>query len=197
MIFKPWDTDCVCVPFRVWEGKTKDLSAFERGMVVGAGTPVWVCQELQRCWVFLHTQDVSRMVYQEWSTTQMTSSQLDTTVGSIGVSMGQHVCGILSIPLSPCPGQFRLFWMWKGVQLHIRKVCLMFGTVYSVYMALSGPSQPSAIQSVPITRSVSQMAPYSLHSAEPYGPWSKVVHYKGNGVPFGTPPRLHLSHSHI
>ena len=38
-IFKPWDNwdmDCVCVPFSGWMGKTKYLSAFERGMVVGA-----------------------------------------------------------------------------------------------------------------------------------------------------------------
>jgi hypothetical protein len=40
---------------------------------------------------------VSR-VYQERSTTQRTSSQLDTTVGSIGVNMGQHPCGTLSTP---------------------------------------------------------------------------------------------------
>jgi hypothetical protein len=32
-------------------GKTKDLSAFERGMVVGAGR-TGMCQELQNCWVF-------------------------------------------------------------------------------------------------------------------------------------------------
>ena len=40
------------------------------------------------------------------------------------------------------------------------------------------------------------MAPYSLFSAllltralwEPYGPWSKVVHYIGNRVPIGTQP---------
>ena len=31
-------------------------------------------------------------VYQEWSTSQRTSSQLDTTVGSIGVNMSQHPC---------------------------------------------------------------------------------------------------------
>ena len=30
------------------------------------------------------------------------------------------------------------------------------------------------------------MAPYDLHSALPYGSWSKVVHCKGNRVPFGT-----------
>jgi hypothetical protein len=37
-------------------------------------------------------------VYQEWFTTQRTSSQLDTTVVSIGVNMGQHPCGMLSTP---------------------------------------------------------------------------------------------------
>ena len=37
-------------------------------------------------------------VYQEWSTTQRTSSQLDTTVGGIGVNMGQNSCGTLSTP---------------------------------------------------------------------------------------------------
>uniref|UniRef100_A0A4W5RNW4 Syntaxin-binding protein 5-like n=1 Tax=Hucho hucho TaxID=62062 RepID=A0A4W5RNW4_9TELE len=37
-------------------------------------------------------------VCQELSTTQRTSSQLDTTVGSIGVNMGQHPCGTLSTP---------------------------------------------------------------------------------------------------
>ena len=37
-------------------------------------------------------------VYQEWSTTQRTSSQLDTNVGSIGVNMGQHPCGTISTP---------------------------------------------------------------------------------------------------
>jgi hypothetical protein len=37
-------------------------------------------------------------VYQERSTTQNTSSQLDSTVGSIGVNMGQHPCGTLSTP---------------------------------------------------------------------------------------------------
>ena len=40
---------------------------------------------------------VSR-VYQEWSTTQRTSSKLHTTVGSIGVNMGQHPCRTLSTP---------------------------------------------------------------------------------------------------
>jgi hypothetical protein len=36
------------------EGKTKDLSAFERGMVADAKRTS-LCQELQRCWGF-HAQ---------------------------------------------------------------------------------------------------------------------------------------------
>jgi hypothetical protein len=59
--------DCVCS-----EGKTKYLHAFEWGIEVGARL-TGLCQELQSCWIF-HTT-VSR-VYQEWSTTQKTSSQL-------------------------------------------------------------------------------------------------------------------------
>ena len=35
-------------------GKTKNVSAFERGIVVGARR-TGLCQELQRCWVF-HAQ---------------------------------------------------------------------------------------------------------------------------------------------
>ena len=35
--------------------KTKDLSAVERGMVVGA-RHTGLCQELQRCWVFYTEQ---------------------------------------------------------------------------------------------------------------------------------------------
>uniref|UniRef100_A0A4W5RCI8 Syntaxin-binding protein 5-like n=1 Tax=Hucho hucho TaxID=62062 RepID=A0A4W5RCI8_9TELE len=39
-----------------------------------------------------------KLQYYKLSTTQRTSSQLDTTVGSIGVNMGQHPCGTLSTP---------------------------------------------------------------------------------------------------
>ena len=45
---------CVYVQFRGRMGKTKYLSSFERGMVVGARL-ISLRQELQRCWVF-HTQ---------------------------------------------------------------------------------------------------------------------------------------------
>jgi hypothetical protein len=72
--------DCICVSYRGWRGKTKDLSAFEQGMVVGA-RHTSLFQELQRCWLFPHS--TVSCVYQDWST-QRTSSQLDTTVGSPG-----------------------------------------------------------------------------------------------------------------
>ena len=56
-IFKPWDIDCLCVPFRGWMSKTKYVSVLEQGMVVGASrTCLW--QELKCCWVF-HAQQFS------------------------------------------------------------------------------------------------------------------------------------------
>ena len=64
-------------------------------MVVGARR-TGLCEELQCGWVFPRATVLR--VYQEWSTTQRTSSQLDTTVGSTGVNMGQHPCGMLSTP---------------------------------------------------------------------------------------------------
>ena len=67
-------------------GKTKYLGAFERGMVAGARR-TGLCQELLG---FPHSR-VS-CVYQEWSTTQRTFSQLDATVGNIEASIGQNRC---------------------------------------------------------------------------------------------------------
>jgi predicted alpha/beta hydrolase len=75
-------------------GKRKYLSAFEWGMVVGARV---VSLSVSRTATLLgFSQSTVSHVYQEWSTTQRTCSQLDTTVGSIGVNMGQHPCGKLS-----------------------------------------------------------------------------------------------------
>jgi hypothetical protein len=69
-------------------GKTKDLSAFERG-VVACTRRTGLCQELQELGFSCST--VSH-VCQEWSTTQRTFSQPDTTVGTIVVNMcQQHV----------------------------------------------------------------------------------------------------------
>ena len=64
-------------------GKTKDLSAFERGMVVGARRIGLSVSRTATLLGFSHST-VSR-VYQEWFITQRTSSQLDTTKGSIPV----------------------------------------------------------------------------------------------------------------
>ena len=72
--------DCVCVPFRGGMGKTKDVSAFERGH----GSR---CQEHRFVSRTASLVDFSRStvscVYQEWATTQRTSSQLDTTLGGL------------------------------------------------------------------------------------------------------------------
>jgi hypothetical protein len=77
-------------------GKTKDKRAFEQGM--GVGVSVWVCQELQRCLGFnaQHFPTTLSRVYGEWSTIQIANL---TTVGSTGVNVGQHPCGML---LTPC-----------------------------------------------------------------------------------------------
>ena len=75
-------------------GKTKYLSTFEKGMVVGAKRTGLSVSRTEILLFFLPS--TVSLVYQEWSTTKRTSSQLDITVGSIGVNMGQHSCGMLS-----------------------------------------------------------------------------------------------------
>ena len=50
---------CGCAIQRV---NGQDLSAFERGMVVGARRTC-LCQELQRCWDFLSEDTVSAIQY--------------------------------------------------------------------------------------------------------------------------------------
>jgi hypothetical protein len=62
----------------VFMGKTKDLSAFER------------CSSCQ-----VH---VSKTTGFFTTVSQRTFSQLDTTVGKIGVNTGQHPCGMLVTP---------------------------------------------------------------------------------------------------
>jgi hypothetical protein len=65
-----WARQIIEVPLN---GQYKYLSAFERGMVVGARR-TGLCEELQRCLV-LHTRTVSR-VYYERSTTHRSSANL-------------------------------------------------------------------------------------------------------------------------
>ena len=128
MIFKPWDNcdvDCVYVPFKGWMGKTKYWVTFERVMVVGARRSGLCVKNCNAAGFF--TLDsfpcVSRMVHHP---NDILYSQLDATVGSIGVNMGQHPCGTL---LTPCPNELRMFWGQKVEQLNIRKVFLMFCTL--------------------------------------------------------------------
>jgi hypothetical protein len=80
----------------VWHSEGEYLCAFEQGMVVGARR---ACLSVSRTATLLgfSRSTVSR-VYQEWSTSQRPSSQLDTNVGRIGVNIGQHPCGTLSTP---------------------------------------------------------------------------------------------------
>ena len=106
-------------------GKTKYLSAFERGMVVGARCTGLSVSRTATLVGFLPST-VSR-VDQEWSSTQRTSSLLDTTVGNIGVNMGQRPYGMLSTPCNSMPR--RIEAVAEG---NIRKVFPMFG-VLSVY----------------------------------------------------------------
>jgi hypothetical protein len=76
--------------------KTKYLSVFEQGMVVGARrTDLRVSRTASPLGF---SRSTVSPVCHEWSSTQRTSSQLDTTVGSTGVNMGQHPCGKLSTP---------------------------------------------------------------------------------------------------
>ena len=60
-------------------GKAKYLGAFERGMAV-----VMVAPSVSRTAMLLgFSHSTVSLVYQGWSTTPRTSSQLETTVGSI------------------------------------------------------------------------------------------------------------------
>jgi hypothetical protein len=72
-------------------GKTKDLSAFEQGMVVGAR-----CTDLS---VSRTATLLGFFTPNSFPCISRTSSQLDTTIGvSTSVNMGQHPCGMFPAP---------------------------------------------------------------------------------------------------
>ena len=75
-------------------GKTKNVSAFERGMVVGTRR-TGLCQELRNYCVF-HAQQFPLCIKN--SPPHKGHPANLTTVGHIGVNMGQHPCGTLSTP---------------------------------------------------------------------------------------------------
>jgi hypothetical protein len=80
-------------------GKTKYLRAFEWYGITG----LFVSRSATLLGSSISTV---YFVYQLWSNTSF--SQLDTTVASIGINMGQKPCGTLSTPC-PCPDELRLF----------------------------------------------------------------------------------------
>jgi hypothetical protein len=77
-------------------GKTKDLSAFEWGMVVGAKRNGLSASRTATLLGF--SRSTVSCVYQEWSTTQRIYRQLDTTAGSIGVNMRAFDTFVESMP---------------------------------------------------------------------------------------------------
>ena len=126
--------DIVCAIQRV-NGKDKILKC----LWTGYGSRCQVHRFVSRTATLLgFSRSTVSCVYQEWTTTQWTSSQLDTTVWSIGVKMGHHPCGTRS---TPCRVHALTNWGFsegkRGVQLNIRKVFLMFG-ILSVYLITIG-----------------------------------------------------------
>ena len=92
-------------------GKIKYLSAFEHG--IGRCQPH---QFVSRTVTLLGFSGLTvSHVYEEWSTTQRTSSQFDTTVGSVGVNMGGDTISAFfrEHMLLRCKGSF--------VEMHIFK----------------------------------------------------------------------------
>jgi hypothetical protein len=99
-----WDMDCVCLPFRGGMGKTH----FFNSLWTGYGSRCqWVWQELQHC-CFSHA----------------TANQLDTTVGNIGVNMGDHPSGTLSTPFPMNWGFSEVFLMF--CTLFVPFLCVIF-----------------------------------------------------------------------
>ena len=110
--------DCVCAPFRGCRIKTKYLSSFERGMVVGDRRTGLSVSRTAMLLGFSHS--TVSCVDQERHNAYRTSSQLHRTVGSIGVNMGQYPCWTLS---TPCRVHARTNW---GCSEGKRVVFLMF-----------------------------------------------------------------------
>ena len=120
------ETWIVCVPFSGWMRKTKDWSAFEQGMVVGAWASS-LCQELQCCWVF-HAQQFPACI-KNGPTPKGCPANLTQLWEALESTWASVPVNAFDILYSPCPEELRLFGGKKSVQLNIRKVFLMFSTL--------------------------------------------------------------------
>ena len=95
--------DCVYVPFRG--------CAFEQDMVVAGDSRTGLSVSRTAMLLGFSRSTVS-CVYQEWSTTQRTSNQLDTTgeaLESIRASIPLNFSNTLCFTTPPCPDELRLF----------------------------------------------------------------------------------------
>ena len=97
IMFKPWDMDCVCVPFRGLMVKTKYLSAFLQGDSSRWQAHQFECRELQGCCVFLHAQQFPVCIKngtppkgQAANLTQLWE-ELELTLASITMQCFQHL----------------------------------------------------------------------------------------------------------
>ena len=120
--------------------KTKDLSAFEWGMVVGARrTGLSVSRNPT---LLSFSRSTFSHVYQEWSTTQRTSSRLGTIVGSLESTWASIPVERFRHHVESMPRRS------EGVQLNIRKVFLMFDIshAHSIWLGIIEGHHHSYIQ---------------------------------------------------
>ena len=85
------ETWIVYVCFSEGEWARQTFSVPLNGVCSRCQAPRFDCVKIcNAAWFFTGSH-----VYQEWFTAKRTSSQHDTTMGSVGVNMGQHPCGML------------------------------------------------------------------------------------------------------
>ena len=113
----------MCAIQRV-NGQDKRLKCLGMGYGSRCHAHLYECVVSRTAAGFFTLNSFLGVVYQKWSTSQITSSQLDRTVGCIGVNMGQHPCnsilqyeGVPDILYNKC-----MFWLcqklkgyWDGI----------------------------------------------------------------------------------
>jgi hypothetical protein len=118
---------CPRRPLRDWMTDLQNLPVCYESLCLwtGFGSRCQVHRFLQSCWVFPHS--IVTYVYLEWSTTQRTSSQLDTTVESTWASVPVERFRHLRVHAQ---------MNWGCSFNSIRKVLLIFG-ILSVHWCVS------------------------------------------------------------